>query len=524
MYSCKGSTMCLPLVEYCDGINHCPLGDDELFCIWPCPPECSCNGLSFTCSFNNITTLPWTLRRLDISGQAPLALYSGEFSSFKFLIDLNISSCGIRDLPIGIFEENHNLLYIDLSDNNIIQLWKGTFEGLNNLNSLLLIGNAIQMIEPYAFKPLRSIKSLVLKSQYMSYIKGNTFVGLDKCEILDISDNQVETLERGTFNGLDNLHILDMSRNDITFVHKQDFQDMQSLVRLKSDDYMFCCFVELSPENCDPKPDVLSSCTDLMGNMVLRVFLWFLGGFSLFGNMFVIIWRFISKENIKVPTFLVMNLALADFLTGIYLITLASVDSYYRGNYIENANGWLNSNLCKFLGVLSTIASEMSVLILCIITSDRLVNIISPFSSIKLNMKSALMITLGVWTAMLIIAVIPLFPSSYFQGKYYSRSGVCVSIHLTNEQVPGWEFSVAIFHALNFLVFMYIFGAYAYIYSFIKESSAASGGGSGKRELAAARKMTLIVITDFCCWVPINIMGMYILIKCFTKNYISYYI
>ena len=42
----------------------------------------------------------------------------------------------------------------------------------------------------------------------------------------------------------------------------------------------------------------------------------------------------------------------------------------------------------------------------------------------------------------------------------------------------------------------------------MQESSNVTGGDhSKKRELAAARKMTLIVLTDFCCWFPINIMG-----------------
>ena len=95
----------------------------------------------------------------------------------------------------------------------------------------------------------------------------------------------------------------------------------------------------------------------------------------------------------------------------------------------------------------------------------------------------------------------------FLSGEFYSRSGVCLSIHLTDEAVPGWEYSVAIFHMLNFTTFMFIFLAYGYIYNFIKESSKLAGGGQRKRELTVARKMTLIVVTDFLCWVPINIMG-----------------
>ncbi len=82
-----------------------------------------------------------------------------------------------------------------------------------------------------------------------------------------------------------------------------------------------------------------------------------------------------------------------------------------------------------------------------------------------------------------------------------------MTIHLTNEEVPGWEYSVAIFHGLNFSIFICIFISYSYMYYFIKDSGSATAQIQKKRELAAAKKMTLIVITDFCCWIPINIMG-----------------
>ena len=50
------------------------------------------------------------------------------------------------------------------------------------------------------------------------------------------------------------------------------------------------------------------------------------------------------------------------------------------------------------------------------------------------------------------------------------------------------------------------------IQQIIKQSGKAAGSDERKRELAAARKMTLIVATDFCCWIPINLMGTYIIL------------
>ena len=58
--------------------------------------------------------------------------------------------------------------------------------------------------------------------------------------------------------------------------------------------------------------------------------------------------------------------------------------------------------------------------------------------------------------------------SYIFQGQFYSRSSVCVSLHITEEATPGWEYSVAIFHGLNFFTFVFILLAYSYMYNIIK--------------------------------------------------------
>ena len=81
-----------------------------------------------------------------------------------------------------------------------------------------------------------------------------------------------------------------------------------------------------------------------------------------------------------------------------------------------------------------------------------------------------------------------------------------MSIHITREMPSGWEYSVAVFHGLNFSAFLFIFFAYGYMYLKVRSSSR-TVGSRANRELAIARKMTLIVLTDFCCWFPINVMG-----------------
>ena len=339
----------------------------------------------------------------------------------------------------------------------------------------------------------------------LNTIHGETFEGFVSVFELDLSLSRIQSLEKGTFNGLESLSRLNISSNRIKKFQKQDFNALK-LSFLHSDDYKFCCFVNLAGEKCLPAKDEFSSCEDLMSNNVLRSFLWILGSVSLLGNLFVLIWRTIKGEHL-VSSYLIKYSALADFVMGIYLIGIASADLYYRGRYIENASAWKKSILCGLLGFLSTTSSEASVFTLLSITMDRFISVVFPFSTSKLNPLKARIVIILIWILAALIAAIPLLPFGYFENEFYSRSGVCVSLHITGETPPGWEYSVAIFHGLNLTIFMIIFLSYSYMYKVIRGSMKASGRGQGKRDIALARNITLIVLTDFICWVPINIMG-----------------
>lgn len=276
----------------------------------------------------------------------------------------------------------------------------------------------------------------------------------------------------------------------------------------ESSNYAFCCIFGIernSSKDCLPKKDALSSCSDLMERDILRVLLWVLGILALLGNAFVIVWRCVKKENSsRVHTFLITNLGLADFLMSIYLLIVAGVDAHYRGEYIENAHLWKGSALCKFCGVLSTTSSQLSVFALTTITLDRFFCIVYPFSGIKLGRKSSRAVVSFLWALALALAVVPLFPSDYFQDKFYSRSSVCLPLYLTSDKRFGWEYSFSIFVFLNGISFVVIAIAYAIMFSVVVKTRKAAGKDS---DISIARKMAFIVISDMLCWMPVAIMG-----------------
>jgi hypothetical protein len=174
---------------------------------------------------------------------------------------------------------------------------------------------------------------------------------------------------------------------------------------------------------------------------------------------------------------------------------------------------WRNSAWCNLAGVLSTISSEASVFFLCLITLDRLFVIKFPFGQIRFDKRKSLICAGVVWVVSTCLAVLPILYKSYFQNKFYTKSGVCIALPLTRDRPPGWVYSVAIFVGLNFATFVLVaFGQW----SIFMEIRSVSGGmeitsAGRKNDLTVARNLLLVVLTDFLCWFPIGVMGRSIL-------------
>ncbi|GFS05710.1 G-protein coupled receptor GRL101 [Elysia marginata] len=272
-----------------------------------------------------------------------------------------------------------------------------------------------------------------------------------------------------------------------------------------TDEYRFCCLAP-AVETCQPEPDEFSSCEDLMSNGILRIAIWAQGLVALFGNLVVVVWRCRDLQGRKVHSLLITNLAMGDFLMGVYLIIIAIADSHYRGVYMLYEGVWRSSYLCHFAGFVSTFSSELSVLTLTVITLDRLICIIFPLRFARLSLRNAVRVISAVWLLVFILSIVPLTGMAYFQN-FYGRSGVCLALHVTPAQPAGWEYSVTVFLVLNFLSFLIIAASYIWMYLVAKRTRSAARVPESKTEAAMARRMTFIVATDFACWVPIILLG-----------------
>ena len=169
-----------------------------------------------------------------------------------------------------------------------------------------------------------------------------------------------------------------------------------------------------------------------MPNVALRIFMWILGISALIGNFGVILWRFReknSKSSKVVHSFLVFNLALSDFLMGVYMVIIAAADVHYGDDYFLHASEWRSNVACKIASVISILSSEASVFIVTVITLDRFLCIVFPFSQFHLRRKSSKITLFIVWCVSLTLSLVPTLLADE-ESNFYGLSDVCIGLPL----------------------------------------------------------------------------------------------
>ena len=463
----------------------------------------------------NQTFLSSNVKYLDISRNHGFFTFLNQSEKNLFYLGyLNLSSCVITDISSNFLYSMRNLLILDISYNKLKRIRTDMFMGQSRLTTLLLSGNTyIHVIETRAFHGLMSLRHFELKHVHIGHMYKNAFQSVN-LSTFDLSHNIIDSIDSQTFG---DLSVANMYFNETSIRNFDEgiFSGVQIRQNLFTEAYKFCCIrpAELQEYNCYPHKDEFSSCSDLMRNDALRSLLWVIGLFSLLGNAASLIYRFMyDRERLKLGYgIFVTNLAISDFLMGIYLLTIASADVVFRGTYIFNDEIWRGSPWCQMAGVLSTISSEASVLFICLITLDRLLVIKYPFGQVRFTTSSSVLASVVVWILVCVIAIVPVVITTYFKNNFYSKSGVCLALPLTRDRPPGWIYSISIFIGFNFVTFLAIAFGQWLIYTTINSAKARVKSCSTGRanDLRVARNLLLVASTDFLCWFPIGILGKY---------------
>ena len=487
----------------------------------------------------------YNLFRLRLEYNNMVSLPIRLFSGLDKLSLLSMGNNKLGSLPSELFHGLHELTSLHLDNNVLDSLPAGLLDDLDSLVTLNLEHNSLVSLPTELFPNVLSyFRRLYLADNKLKFLSFHLFDNLVNLVLLDLSNNRLTHIPRlGQMSQLSTLYLVDNPLTGITIDH---FDTIPETATIVVDQSVLCVCYLNSSDTCFNTKERSSylTCNTLLSLTVLSIFTWILGISATLGNSFVLLWKQSKhggREN-NVQSILLSNLAASDLLMGVYMIIIASADTYYGKYFPMNAEEWRSGLTCKVASTLAFASSEASVFFVSLISFDRFINIKFPYTIRKLRAKSARWSLFVVWVVSLALGLSASI-SAGRDAEFYDNSHVCIGLPLaqlvrydtetrsvktgvtwmseyayseygtvnvvTNEyRRPGLYFSVAVFICLNMLCFLLILACYIEI---IKTVSQTSKKASRQREMAEEIRMTVkisaIVLTDFFCWFPVCLIG-----------------
>ena len=353
---CSGVTYCVPPHEICDGISHCPQQDDEKYC-QVCPHGCQCKGTGIYCC--NVTV---HLQNNQLYSPSVLMLHSSYsiFVEFYKHFLRQIKYVWLISLRQGSFV-------------SVLENLENTTQYFQSVKFLYLNYQGLYTLPPYFIDGPNMIY-VNLSDNIIQSVQTEAFCFVKNLKILSLVSNKLEFIEAHFFNKLNMLSHLYLSDNPLIHVAAKSFMGNPALVMIRSDLYMVCC-VAISTKDCQPQNQFVSSCSDLISSLPQRVAIMAQGIIVVVCNIGTLVTQFTPMHASSGERYLITSLGFADFLMGVYLVVISSVDLIYNRVFHIIVSEWTRSITCIILGLISFVSSEVSLLTLCILAFARMISI-----------------------------------------------------------------------------------------------------------------------------------------------------
>ncbi|XP_076825647.1 uncharacterized protein LOC143471153 isoform X2 [Clavelina lepadiformis] len=315
---------------------------------------------------------------------------------------------------------------------------------------------------------------------------------------------------------------------------------------------------------------IFSSRLNLISDKHLEGWFWMASLLIMLGNGHVIISTIkrLRRKHVgleaKSNHILLLNLSISDFLMGVYLLIILGKGVEYAGSYSEFDYEWRTSSVCSFAGVICMISSETSCFVMLLLTAFRFSSVLWPFNG---HVRSPKLWTAAVtfaWLVSILLATLPTFLPHFSRGivfvsqfatsdtvteeflisfacrlsgitnttmeesgdplttakaflknsfsqfapqgviGYYGTTSVCLPTFFATRNDRFWIYSVVII-TFNLLSFLSVCAGYITIW---RKASKTPGQSprSKKQSGTLQRRITLLIVTDMLCWIPVCIM------------------
>ena len=354
---CRYDNVCVHPSDICDGHQHCLMsGDDERFCnITKCSKMCTCHGSAIRCYRKIPAVHFWSpyfkymmLNEMYVSSKYQL-------QSFEVLIQLYIvdSNFDGGTLDRNIFRHLIALQTLVLYRNNIQFIQQGAFTDLMRLQHLNLIGNHIKILKPSNFHGLLFISALDLSYQLLIAVEKFTFVGLINLQYLNLSSNLIETLEMESFKTLSNIKLIDLTNNPLKYLSDGTFSDFQATVMFSQE--VYCCYLVSKEGNqCSVNTKLHRQnhkCQIIVESYRTQLFLIIFSTATLIINVILSLIGYNKNKNIN--NILSSYLAILNLFPPTYTLILIILYIYHYGDHVYFSAAFPFSLTCLSLQIMA---------------------------------------------------------------------------------------------------------------------------------------------------------------------------
>ena len=462
-----------------------------------------------------------------------------EPNTFVDLINMKelwLSYNKLNGIQVGVFTGLTILQRLYLHYNEITHLAPRGFGEMRELVIPDLSHNALTSLFPDTFQNQTELIILGLENNQLQFLTKNIFQNLRQLQLLNLSNNDLSRISNGLFRHCLNLRTLVLTDNPLWFIEANSLAVLNTTVNLFVTSPTTCCFTSAQCKPTTP-PSQYLTCKRLLPYNILRIALWFVCTFAIIGNVCVLYTKYKQQQQRgdKVQRFLITNLSISVFFMGVYLVILLSTDLHYTDYFPTYSEIWRRSVLCRLAGSLSALSSEASAFFITLLTLNRFVGVKYTFSTFRFGTKSVRLLVILSWLVALNISICS-FVLSQNDSDIYAVSEVCVGLpisrkplHTSNDTLMRssvWSseetfseqvytgskaamfFSIGIFTGLNLICFCIVGCCYLAIFIHVRQTTKKSGRSHrSNEEIKMATKMSLIVLTDFGCWVPIGVLS-----------------
>uniref|UniRef100_H2RU68 Rhodopsin n=2 Tax=Takifugu rubripes TaxID=31033 RepID=H2RU68_TAKRU len=234
------------------------------------------------------------------------------------------------------------------------------------------------------------------------------------------------------------------------------------------------------------------------GNLVVSVFLGFIGTFGLVNNLLVLV-LFCRYKMLRSPiNLLLMNISISDLLVCV-LGTPFSFAASTQGRWLIGEAG------CVWYGFANSLFGVVSLISLAVLSFERYSTMMTPTEADPSNYcKVCLGITLS-WVYSLVWTVPPLFGWSSYGPE---GPGTTCSVNWTAKTTNSISYIICLFVFCLIVPFLVIVFCYGKLLCAIRQVSGINASTSRKREQRVLCMVVIMVICYLLCWLPYGVVAL----------------